>query len=192
MEPLNTWTSNVLGTVHVLEAARQCPSVRAILVVTTDKCYRNDERTPGYREDDALGGAEPYSASKASVELVAESYQRSYFADGKVLLATARAGNVIGGGDWSEDRLMADAARAVKARLHLPVHQPHATRPWQHVLDCLQGYLQLSSNLLAGNSEFARPFNFGPADDDNRTVGEVLQILSGHWSELRWHIDETT
>ncbi len=188
-EPLTTWATNVMGTANLLEACRHTPSVRAIVVITSDKCYENREWTWGYREIDPLGGHDPYSASKAGAELVAASYRASFFnEDTTVLLATARAGNVIGGGDWSEDRLIPDLIRAVTKREHLQIRSPQATRPWQHVLESLSGYLVLGQQLLAGNRAFAEAWNFGPEPEGNRTVAEVLGKLSGHWPALRWQI----
>lgn len=188
-EPVETWATNVLGTVNVLEAVRTCPAVKAVVVVTTDKCYDNREWAWGYREIDPLGGYDPYSASKAGAELVVQSYRKSFFAQRGPLVASARAGNVIGGGDWSEDRLIPDAARAVAAGQTLMIRNPDATRPWQHVLDCLQGYLLLGAHLLAGHTAQATAFNFGPAASDNLPVGEMLSRLQAHWPELAWQID---
>lgn len=190
-EPVETWSTNVMGTVNVLEAVRDCPSVRAVLVVTTDKCYENREWTWGYREIDALGGYDPYSASKACAELVVASYRRAFLSEKGVLIATARAGNVIGGGDWSEDRLIPDAARAVAKAEPLVIRNPAATRPWQHVLEAISGYLLLAERLLERDSSFAEAFNFGPGAEGNRTVQEVLCGLSQHWPELNWHHDQT-
>jgi len=184
--PLVTWQTNVLGTVAVLEAARRCPSLRAIVVVTSDKCYENREWDWGYREIDPLGGFDPYSASKAATELAVQSARRSFFADGNALIASARAGNVIGGGDFAADRLLPDAYRAVAAGDVLRIRSPHATRPWQHVLDCLHGYLLLAARLLDGDELCATAFNFGPAASDNRPVGELLSALQTYWPELRW------
>lgn len=185
-DPSETWSTNVMGTVNTLEAARKVDSVRAIVVVTTDKCYENNGWEWGYREIDPLGGHDPYSASKAATELVAQSYRRSFFHHGPSLLATARAGNVIGGGDWSVDRLVADAARAAARGEVLVVRNPAATRPWQHVLDCLSGYLTAAQALLAGNAAAATAFNFGPSSDDNVSVSRLLDGLGQHWPELRW------
>jgi CDP-glucose 4,6-dehydratase len=185
-DPLETWSTNVMGTVNVLEAAGSVSSIRAIVVVTTDKCYENRAWEWGYRETDPLGGHDPYSASKAATELVAQSYRRSFFSAGGPLLATARAGNVIGGGDWSTDRIIADAARAAAARKPLIVRNPAATRPWQHVLDCLSGYLTLAATLWAGDQAAATAFNLGPDSADNVSVGELLDRLGRHWPELSW------
>jgi CDP-glucose 4,6-dehydratase len=188
-EPVDTWSTNVMGTVNVLEAARACPSVRAVVVVTTDKCYENQEWLWGYRETDRLGGRDPYSASKAAAELVVESYRKSFFQASGVLVASARAGNVIGGGDFSEDRLVPDAARAVQAGRPLSIRNPEATRPWQHVLESLRGYLQLSERLLDGEVACADAFNFGPVADDNLPVGELLTGMRRHWPDLEWQVD---
>ena len=189
--PRETWETNVLGTVNLLEAVRGCTSVRAVLVITTDKCYENREWPWGYREIDPLGGHDPYSASKAGSELVVQSYRKSFFGPSeRVLLASARAGNVIGGGDWSADRLIPDAARAVAAGQSLVIRSPHATRPWQHVLGCLHGYLLLAAKLLDGWVEGATAFNFGPAAADNLSVGAVLERLQIHWPELSWQLDQ--
>ena len=188
-EPVATWETNVVGTVNLLEAVRSCPPVRAVVVVTTDKCYENRSWEWGYRETDSLGGHDPYSASKAAAELVVQSYRRSFFADGGALVATARAGNVIGGGDWSEDRILADAARAAAAGRALVVRNPHATRPWQHVLDCLSGYLTVACRLLEGDATAAEAYNFGPDQSDNVTVASLLDTLKMHWPQLSWTQD---
>lgn len=187
-DPVGTYATNVMGTVNVLEAARACAGLSAIVVATTDKCYDNREWAWGYRETDALGGHDPYSASKACAELVAASYRRAFFANGP-LLATGRAGNVIGGGDWSEDRLIPDAERAMRAGTPLVIRSPHATRPWQHVLDCLHGYLVLAQRLLAGDASCATAWNFGPDSAATRTVEQVLQGLQQHWPTLIWQLD---
>jgi CDP-glucose 4,6-dehydratase len=187
-DPLETWSTNVMGTANVLEACRQTHSVRAILAVTTDKCYENQEWAWGYRETDRLGGHDPYSASKAGSELVAASYRSAFFHTyGSPLLATARAGNVIGGGDWSEDRLIPDLVRAMVAQQSLEIRSPNATRPWQHVLDSLSGYLLLGKKLIECDNNFDCPWNFGPELSGNRTVAKVLNTLQIHWPEMRWH-----
>lgn len=189
--PLETWSTNVMGTANVLEASRHTASVEAIVVVTTDKCYENREWLWGYREVDALGGHDPYSASKAGAELVVASYRKAFFsAPAAPLLASARAGNVIGGGDWSEDRLIPDLVRAVSAGQSLEIRSPGATRPWQHVLESLSGYLLLASKLLKGEHRYADAWNFGPEPEGNRTVSEVLTRMATHWPELHWHLGQ--
>lgn len=186
--PLSTWETNVMGTANLLDACRDIPDLKAIVVVTSDKCYENREWIWGYRENDRLGGHDPYSASKAATELVAASYRKSFFQGPQApLLATARAGNVIGGGDWSEDRLIPDLVRAVKAGSSLEIRSPQATRPWQHVLESLSGYLLLGERLMEGRKEFAEAWNFGPAPQGNRRVSEVLGLLEARWPSLRWH-----
>lgn len=187
-DPLETWSTNVIGTANVLEVCRRVGLVRAVVVATTDKCYQNREQLWGYRETEPLGGHDPYSASKAAAEMVAASYRQSFFSGpGSALVATARAGNVIGGGDWSQDRLIPDVARAVAARSSLEIRSPRATRPWQHVLECLSGYLLLGQHLLQGKSAFADAWNFGPGSDGNRTVLDVLRTMKAHWPYLTWH-----
>lgn len=188
-DPVTTWATNVMGNVHLLEACRHTPELKAIVVVTSDKCYENRECQRGYQETDPLGGHDPYSASKAAAELVAASYRKSFFnTKDSPLLATARAGNVIGGGDWSEDRLVPDLMRAIAAGRSLEIRSPAATRPWQHVLESLYGYLLLGERLLQGNSEFADAWNFGPDDFGNRTVADVLEMLKQHWPTLCWQV----
>jgi len=189
-DPLETLSTNIMGTANVLEACRLTPSVRAIVVVTTDKCYENIEQHRGYLEDDKLGGHDPYSASKAAAELVAASYRKSFFSTaGAALLGTARAGNVIGGGDWSEDRLVPDLVRAVAADQALVIRSPKATRPWQHVLEPLSGYLQLGQRLLEGDTTAATAFNFGPDDAGNQTVETVLTLMQKNWPAVNWQVD---
>lgn len=190
-DPLETWSTNVMGTANVLDACRRCDNVCAIVTVTTDKCYENQEWVWGYRENDRLGGHDPYSASKAGSELVAASYRSAFFnTENTPLLATARAGNVIGGGDWSEDRLIPDLVRAVAQGQSLEIRSPFATRPWQHVLESLSGYLLLGQRLLQGDKTCAEAWNFGPEPEGNRTVSEVLGKLNAHWSSLRWHVTD--
>jgi len=187
--PLETWSTNVIGTANILEACRQTSGVRAIVVVTTDKCYENQEKEFGYREEDRLGGRDPYSASKASAELVVSSYRDSFFNHKSgPLLASARAGNVIGGGDWSEDRLIPDLVRAINKEEMLKVRYPKATRPWQHVLEPLSGYLCLGQKLLEGKREFAEAWNFGPNGSGNLTVEMILSHLKEQWSSVNWQI----
>lgn len=188
-DPLGTWSTNVMGTANVLDACRNTPSVRAIVVVTSDKCYENQEWDRAYRETDRLGGHDPYSASKAGAELVASSYRDAFFGRaGAPLLATARAGNVIGGGDWAEDRLIPDLVRAITTRSTLMIRSPRATRPWQHALESLSGYLLLGQMLLEGRRDFAEAWNFGPAPEGNQPVGELLARLGALWPEFSWEL----
>lgn len=186
--PVETWSTNVLGTANLLEACRPTGGPRAIVVVTTDKCYENKEWVWGYRENDRLGGHDPYSASKAATELVVSSYRSALLGPQDALVATARAGNVIGGGDWSEDRLVPDLVRAVLDAGPLEVRSPGATRPWQHVLESLSGYLVLGQRLLAGDRQVADAWNFGPDPDGNRSVETVIRGLADHWPDLRWRV----
>ncbi len=187
--PLETFQSNVMGTVHLLEAVRHQPGIRAVVVVTSDKVYRNEERTTGYVETDHLGGHDPYSASKAAAEMVAHAYHRSFLAGSPTGLATARAGNVIGGGDWAEDRVMADAARAWAAGIPVKVRHPTATRPWQHVLDPVEGYLRLGAALLDGQPGIdGGSFNFGPTVAKH-TVADLLDAWSEHIPDASWTSD---
>jgi CDP-glucose 4,6-dehydratase len=186
-DPLETWSTNVMGTANVLEACRQSGSVRAIVVVTTDKCYENRKQKRGYRETDRLGGHEPYSASKAGAEIVTASYRKAFFEEaGCPLVATARAGNVIGGGDWSEDRLVPDLVRAVASGVTLEIRSPNATRPWQHVLESLAGYLLLGRKLIAGERVFEGAWNFGPDDEQNWTVTDLLLRMKALWPQVSW------
>lgn len=187
-DPLATWATNVMGTAHVLQACREVGGVQAAVIVTTDKCYENHETPRAYTETDPLGGHDPYSASKAGAELVAQSYRRSFFGSGTPLVATARAGNVIGGGDWSDDRIVPDAARAVAAGAHLEIRSPGAVRPWQHVLDSLSGYLTLGQQLLQARRTAAAAWNFGPREQDSCSVEDLLQGLRHHWPQLHWRL----
>lgn len=187
-QPVATWATNVVGTANVLEACRKVDSLKAIVAITTDKCYENNEWVWGYRETDRLGGHDPYSASKAGSELVVGSYRKAFFnTPSSPLLATARAGNVIGGGDWSEDRLIPDLVRALAAEQALEIRSPNATRPWQHVLECLSGYLALGQRLLEGNAAFADAWNFGPEREGNRQVQQVLSTLKNNWPQVNWY-----
>lgn len=196
-EPVATFETNVMGTVNVLEACRQTPSVRAIVNITSDKCYENREWVWGYRENDPMGGYDPYSASKGAAEIVTAAYRRSFFnnADyGKThytLLASCRSGNVIGGGDWSDDRLIPDIVRAVEAGSTAEIRSPNATRPWQHVLDALSGYLLLGQRLLEGETLYADAWNFGPADEDTLCVGEMCALFKAEWDAARIDMSET-
>jgi CDP-glucose 4,6-dehydratase len=191
LDPIETWSTNVMGTVNLLEACRHVSSVRAIVVITTDKCYENLEWPWAYRENDRLGGHDPYSASKAGAELVAASYRNAFLNfELAPLLATARAGNVIGGGDWSKDRLIPDLIRALENNQSLEIRSPSATRPWQHVLESLSGYLLLGQKLLTADKAFAEAWNFGPEPDGNRTVAELLDKLHLQWETIRWHVTD--
>lgn len=174
-EPLQTFDTNVMGTAHVLDALRGLPEARVALCITTDKVYRNEEWTYPYRESDALGGHDPYSASKAAAELVAASYRDAFLRQQGVAVATARAGNVIGGGDWSEDRLLPDAVRAWQAGGTLEIRNPGSIRPWQHVLEPLAGYLRLAQALW-DRPELAGPYNFGPPPHEAATVRDVVEL----------------
>ena len=186
-DPLETWSTNVIGTANLLEACRHCPSVKAVVVVTTDKCYENQEWQWGYRENDRLGGHDPYSASKAAAELVVASYRQSFFNKQEaILIASARAGNVIGGGDWSEDRLIPDIIRSVENNESLVIRSPKATRPWQHVLESLSGYLLLGEYLLSAESSFAEAWNFGPGTEGNQNVEKVLSLIKKDLPLFRW------
>lgn len=190
-EPLaTTLSANALGTAHVLEARRHVDTVRAIVIVTTDKVYENREWPRGYREIDALGGADPYSASKACAELVAAAWTRSFLAERGVAVATARAGNVIGGGDWCANRLLSDLFRAIISGTDLQIRRPEAVRPWQHVLDALNGYLTLAERLLTEPATAGGAWNFGPGDDDVRTVRSILERWSATWEgRTAWSFD---
>lgn len=188
-DPRTTLETNVLGTMNVLEAVRTTPSVKAVVVITTDKCYQNREWVWPYREDDALGGHDPYSASKACAEIVSAAWRDAFLGD-RVALATARAGNVIGGGDWSVDRLIPDAFRAWQDDQALTIRYPHAVRPWQHVLDALAGYLQLGQHLLAGQGRGVGAWNFGPAAEDCLPVQDLLRVLAARWGRgATWKVD---
>lgn len=185
-EPGLTYATNVMGTVHLLEALRRVGSARAVVVATTDKCYENRERPEPYAETEALGGHDPYSSSKAATELVAASWRRSFFSQGctpghGTALATARAGNVIGGGDWSEDRLLPDIVRAFGDGRPVTLRNPRAVRPWQHVLDCLAGYILLAQALLEGGGRDAEAFNFGPAMADALPVADIVALAAAAW-----------
>lgn len=183
-EPTTTFDTNVLGLVHLLEAIRGTPSVRALVNVTTDKVYLEQVTATGYRENHPLGGHDPYSTSKACAELVTDCYRKSFFVDTGPRVATARAGNVIGGGDWSEDRLVPDLVRAASTGSTLRIRNPEAVRPWQHVLESLSGYLRLGELLLAGKA-VEGPWNFGPAADATLPVQALVSLMHSHWPTLR-------
>lgn len=189
-EPLATYATNVMGTAHVLDAARRSDELTAIVVVTSDKCYDNREWDWPYREADPLGGHDPYSASKACTELVTAASRASYLAERSVGVGSARAGNVIGGGDWAADRLVPDCVRAFTSRRRVAIRHPGAVRPWQHVLEPLAGYLLLAERLATSPREFAEAWNFGPASDAARTVASVVDRMSELWGDdARWEHD---
>ncbi len=195
VDPLVTYATNIMGTAHVMEAIRKTPSVRAVVCITSDKCYQNQEWVWPYRETDPLGGYDPYSASKACAELVIAASRSSYFPEHlqnehHVTIATARAGNVIGGGDWSEDRLIPDLVRGFQANRPMLIRQPHAIRPWQHVLDPLYGYMLLAERLLAGDKDSASSFNFGPDDEEPWPVERIANKLAALWGDgAAWTVD---
>lgn len=195
--PLETYATNVMGTAHVLEAVRHSPGVKAIVVVSSDKCYENHEWVWGYRESDRLGGHDPYSNSKACTELVTSSYREAYFpstdyATHGVAVASARAGNVIGGGDWSADRLIPDLIRAMERTQSVVIRNPSAIRPWQHVLEPLSGYLLLAERLYTQGTAYAEGWNFGPNDTDARPVRWIVERLTTRWAPgATWTPDQS-
>lgn len=192
--PLETFATNVMGTANVLNACREIEALKAIVVITSDKCYENKEWVWGYREKDPMGGYDPYSASKGCAELVTTCFRNSYFnlnefgKKHQVLLASARAGNVVGGGDWSKDRLIPDIMRAVSAGEKVLIRNPHATRPWQHVLECLSGYLCLGEKLLNGEKQFAESWNFAAASDAQISVLEIVKCMQKLWLKLQYEV----
>ena len=185
VKPVETYATNVMGTVHVLDAARRCESTRAIVAVTSDKAYENREWAWPYRENEAMGGHDPYSSSKGCAELVVSAWRRSYFSENGPLLASARAGNVIGGGDWAAERLVPDLVRAFEAGAAPLIRSPGSVRPWQHVLEALRGYLMLAERLLAGDRNFAEGWNFGPSDEDARPVSWIVDRMGAAWGGAR-------
>ena len=182
-EPVLTYETNVIGTLNVLEAARKCKSVRVFVNVTTDKCYENREVNRGYKEDEPMGGYDMYSSSKGCVEIMTSSYRRSFLGNGEFFLATARAGNVIGGGDWAQDRLLPDCARCISQGRKIEIRNPQSVRPWQHVLEPLSGYLTLGEKLYLCGQDFAQGFNFGPMEGSIVSVGEVVNMVVSRWGE---------
>jgi CDP-glucose 4,6-dehydratase len=190
-EPIETYATNVLGTVNVFEAIRQVACTKTIVNITTDKCYENKEWHWGYREQDTLGGHDPYSNSKACAELVTSAYRNSYFKKMNIGLASARAGNVIGGGDWAEKRLVPDIIQACMNHQSVCIRNPYALRPWQHVLEPLSGYLLLAKNLHEKPEQFAEGWNFGPNDDDIKPVEWIADYITKQWSkQASWYIDK--
>lgn len=190
--PVETYMTNVMGTVHLFEAARKAGTVKTILNVTSDKCYENKERTEGYREDEAMGGYDPYSNSKGCSELVTSAYRQSFFQKENILLASGRAGNVIGGGDWAQDRLVPDIIRSVQKNKTLEIRNPRATRPWQHVLEPVGGYLLLTEKLYSGDSTLASGFNFGPDDHDHCDVEQIILKMNRFWgNKIKYEITQS-
>jgi CDP-glucose 4,6-dehydratase len=191
-QPVETYRTNVMGVVHLLEAVRNVGGVRAVLNVTTDKCYENRDWPWSYRENETLGGYDPYSSSKACSEIVTAAYRNSFLALAGVGVATARAGNVIGGGDWAVDRLLPDFLRAIDSGTVLTIRSPGATRPWQHVLEPLSGYLILAERLYATGAAVAEAWNFGPSDEDSQTVEWIVKQLADQHPEVKWQLDAST
>ena len=191
-DPVDTYTTNVIGTVNVLEAARKCVHLKAIVSVTTDKCYENREWEWGYRENEPMGGHDPYSSSKGCAELVTAAYRASFSnTPNRAALASARAGNVIGGGDWAEDRLIPDILRAFEQKEPVVVRNPLSTRPWQHVLEPLSGYLVLAQHLYNDGAAFAQAWNFGPRDEDCKPVSWILDKMVNKWGDgASWKLDQ--
>ncbi len=186
-DPVSTFSTNIMGTAHLLEAAKQCASIKSIVIVTSDKCYDNQEWQWGYRETDPLGGKDPYSCSKACTELVVDSYRHSFFSNNNLNIATARAGNVIGGGDWGHDRLLPDMLSAFSNKKPVIIRNPQAVRPWQHVCEPLNGYLNLARKLFENGSAFAQAWNFGPSDNANKTVSWIADYIQQQWpGSLPW------
>lgn len=185
--PVDTFQTNIIGTTNVLEACRQTKSVKTIVVITSDKCYDNIEVNTGYKETDRLGGNDPYSVSKASAELVTNSYWESFFAkDSKIGLATVRAGNVIGGGDWAQNRIVPDCIKALVKEQPIEVRNPEAVRPWQYVLEPLRGYLSLASKLMKDPKLYSSPWNFGPEEEGKKSVSDLVSELITAWGKGKW------
>lgn len=194
--PVETYEINVMGTINLLEAVRKCNSVKSVVNVTTDKCYENKEWLWGYRENEPMGGYDPYSNSKACSELVTSAYRRSFFntenyLNHGVALASARAGNVLGGGDWATDRLIPDCIRAILKNEKIIIRNPYAIRPWQHVLEPLSGYLALAQKLYEDGPKYAEAWNFGPSDEDARSVRWIVERLAEMRKDVNWQCDET-
>ncbi len=186
-DPVETWQINVLGTLHVLEALRKLDKTCAAVIITSDKCYDNVEWVWGYRETDMMGGPDPYSASKGAAELAIRSHIKSYFPmSSKVRIASARAGNVIGGGDWAQHRIIPDCVRAWSVNNVAELRNPHSTRPWQHVLEPLSGYLTLAISLLSQSELHGQPFNFGPLSQQNHSVLNLVEQMALYWSQVQW------
>lgn len=187
--PAETYEVNVMGTVNLLEAVRATPGVKAVVNITTDKCYENREWVWGYRENEAMGGFDPYSSSKGCAELVTSAYRRSFLEPSGIALASARAGNVIGGGDWAKDRLIPDFLRALDAGETLNLRAPRSIRPWQHVLEPLSGYLMLAERLYTCGATFSEAWNFGPNDEDTHSVQWIVEYLAEIRKEISWQYE---
>ncbi len=190
VDPVETYATNVMGTVNLFEAVRATPSVKTVVNITTDKCYENREWLWPYRENEAMGGHDPYSNSKGCAELVTSAYRKSFLAEQGVQLASARAGNVIGGGDWAADRLVPDFLRATTAGETLVIRSPGATRPWQHVLEPVSGYLTLAEALWNSGEDFAEGWNFGPEENDAKSVQWIVEHLVTLEPSIRWELDK--
>jgi CDP-glucose 4,6-dehydratase len=188
-EPIETYEINVIGTAKVLEVARSCHNLKAIVNITTDKCYENDNRIEGYKEEDPMGGYDPYSSSKGSAELVASSYRRSFLQHNNVGLASVRAGNVIGGGDWAENRLIPDILRSFERKESVIVRNPSSIRPWQNVLEPLSGYLVLAQKLYKDQKKYSGAWNFGPNDENAKPVDWILDRMISKWPNSSWELD---
>jgi len=190
--PIETYEVNVIGTAKVLEVARNCAKLKVIVNITTDKCYENDERSQGYKENDPMGGHDPYSSSKGCAELVTLAYRRSFLQDQGVSLASVRAGNVIGGGDWADDRLIPDILRSFEKNKPVVIRNPKATRPWQHVLEPLSGYLVLAQKMYNNHKEYAEGWNFGPREEDVKPVDWILDKMISKWPDSSWELDQNS
>ena len=188
--PIETYEVNVIGTAKVLETARSCKSLKCIINITTDKCYENDQRSHGYRESDPMGGYDPYSSSKGCAELLTASYRKSFFQDQNVGLASVRSGNVIGGGDWADDRLIPDILKSVTRGESVVIRNPKAIRPWQHVLEPLSGYLILAQKMYSDYEAYAEGWNFGPDDQDVKPVDWILDKITSIWPNTNWELDK--
>ena len=188
LNPVDTWSTNLMGTLNILEALRKVDKKCTAVIITSDKCYDNVEWVWGYKETDSLGGPDPYSSSKGAAELLIKSYLKSFFAseDCEVRIASARAGNVIGGGDWAKDRIIPDCVKAWSQDKIVQLRNPNATRPWQHVLEPLSGYLRLAYDLDKSRRLHGEPFNFGPPAQQNQSVSELVEVMSHYWDKVRW------
>ena len=190
--PIETYEVNVIGTAKVLEVARNCINLKAVVNITTDKCYENDGSFNGHKEDDPMGGYDPYSSSKGCAELVVSAYRRSFLQDQGIGIASVRAGNVIGGGDWANDRLIPDILRSFEKNKPVIIRNPKATRPWQHVLEPLSGYLILAQKIYNNHKEYAEGWNFGPREEDVKPVGWILDKMISKWPDSSWELDQNS